>query len=384
MRRMDVIARCLRGVEWITAAEARGRLGATVEHTRHREVWLRAGLPAAAWTSLRTADDVFLHTGVGHGIGPTRPDLRTLVRAAAGIDWAGAAAAASRPAGAFDVVASFLGKRNYNRFEVEDAIGEQIAGLTGWRQRRRSPTGAPAGGVSLTVRVHIEGDEAVFGVRLADRPLHRRPWKVQDVAGTLHPPLAAAMGLVAGLRAGLVLADPCCGAGTVAIEAALEEPSTRLLLGDLDPSAVRATGANLAAAGVAPRALVVRSDAGALPARRSSLDRIVTNAPWGRAVAPAGRLRHGWDPLVAQMAAALDGRGRAALLVDPAEVDALAARADPAGLAVVDAFSLSVSGAWAAMVVVAGPRSPVIDPGARFGTELAGGRAAALSAAGTR
>jgi tRNA (guanine6-N2)-methyltransferase len=368
---MDVIVRCVRGVEWIAAAEARGRLAATVERIRHREVWLRGNAAPSVWAGLRTADDVFLWAGVAAGIGHTRNDLRVLAGAAAPIDWPGATAEAERTAGPFDVVASFLGQRNYNRFEIEDAVGAEISKQTGWPHRQRSPAGMPSTKVPLTVRVHIEDDEAVFGLRLADRPLHRRAWKERDTPGTLHPPVAAAMGLLAGIRPGIVIADPFCGAGTVGIELALEEPSAHVFVSDLGADALVAARHNIGVAGVADRTLVARADAGALPARPGSVDRVVTNTPWGRAVAPAGQLRHGWGSFATGLAAVLGEGGRATLLVDPAELDTLDLAVGAAGLAILGTFRLSVSGAWAAMVVIGGAPGPRIDAESRFAAELA-------------
>jgi tRNA (guanine6-N2)-methyltransferase len=381
---MEVVARCVRGIEWVAAAEAAGRLGAAVVRTRHREVWLRGALAAPAWTALRTVDDVFLRAGVTRGVGHTRNDLLVLSRATSQLDWTAAVAEAERPRGTFDVVGSFLGKRNYNRFEVEQAVGERVSAQTGWTYRRRSRDRSLPGDVPLTIRVHVEGDEAVLGIRLADRPLHRRPWKDYDAPGSLHPPVAAALGLVAGLRPGVVLVDPLCGAGTIGIEAALAEPTARTFMSDLSSVAVIAAGNNARAAGVAGRLVVARADAGSPPLRPGSVDRLVINPPWGRTVRPEGQLRSGWPSFMTAMTAVLSGQGRAVLLVDTEEVATLAAAAGEVGWAVLDTFRLSVSGAWVTSVVLAAARAPAIDPGSRYGPELAAELAARLILAPTR
>jgi tRNA G10 N-methylase Trm11 len=104
------------------------------------------------------------------------------------------------------------------------------------------------------------------------------------VPGSVHPPLARALALLAGEA----FADPFCGAGTIPIEGALAGLRTRG--SDLDPRAVEAARANATAAGV--RVPFHVADA----TRLDGVDCIVTNPPWGRslravsAVPPAKRL----------------------------------------------------------------------------------------------
>lgn len=64
-------------------------------------------------------------------------------------------------------------------------------------------------------------------LRVGDLPLHRRAYKQHTVAGTLHPPLAAAMAALADIRPGHTVLAPCRGSGTLPIEAALARPDTR-------------------------------------------------------------------------------------------------------------------------------------------------------------
>jgi tRNA G10 N-methylase Trm11 len=89
--------------------------------------------------------------------------------------------------------------------------------------------------------------------------------------GALRPVVAAAMiRLVDGDGTTL---DPCCGTGTIAVEASAVGRTA--LAGDLDPLAVAAATAN----GVAP---VLRLDARRLPLPADSVGAVVTNVPFGR------------------------------------------------------------------------------------------------------
>jgi tRNA (guanine6-N2)-methyltransferase len=370
--RVRIVARCVRGLEPIVAAEARGRLGARIQRVRHREVWLEGSGPASRWLGLRTADDVFVRIGVAPGISHVRASLSTLGKAAASVDWSSAIAAAARPAGPFDVVASFLGRRNYNRFEVEAAVGGRVAEATGRHQVTRGHDRRPSTGTTTTIRVHVEGDDAVFGVRIGDEPLHRRGWKQDDQLGTLHPPVAAAVALMTGLRDDLMLWDVFCGAGTIAIEALNDEPRVTAVVSDLSPTATRATTRNARRAGVSDRLSVVQADAGALPVLPGGLFRVAGNAPWGRALQPAGRLAAGGvDGLVGELARALGVEGRACLLVGDDSASPLVAAAGRAGLEVGGIVNVAVAGARSAMVVVTRAASELIDVKARFGRELA-------------
>ncbi|WP_369174801.1 hypothetical protein AB5J49_45920 [Streptomyces sp. R28] len=65
-------------------------------------------------------------------------------------------------------------------------------------------------------RLTPDGTHATLLLRLGRRPAHRRAYRNATIAGTLHPPVAAAMAQAAELRPGQRVLDPCCGAGTPA------------------------------------------------------------------------------------------------------------------------------------------------------------------------
>jgi len=316
------MARTVRGIEDLVAAEIR-ELGRVV-HIGHREVLFRCAAPDAA-LALRTADDVFLVAAEVTGIGHTKADLRTLADAAEAVD-------VRRGGNSLDVSASFLGRRNYTRFDVEDAVGVPLAAALGVPYRtRRDGRVPPPGGLSW--RVTIADDRAVLALRLADRPLHRRDYRVCSRPGSLHPPLAAAVVRLAG--PGATLLDPFCGTGTIPMEA-----GGHVLAGDRDLAALAAARTNAGGR----RITWLTADAARLPLADGSIDRVVTNPPWARQVAPTGELaRHPerfWHELRRVLC------GRAVLLLHDADL----AGATRAGLTVIDRRPVRLSGRHAEVV----------------------------------
>ncbi|WHT22454.1 methyltransferase domain-containing protein [Crossiella sp. CA-258035] len=337
-----LVARTVRGLEQVVAEEVRP-LG-PVEFQGHREVWFRAE-PAPAVLGLRCADDVLLHGISVRGIGPARADLPVLAEAAARMPLAELLMARKRCGGkdfatGVAVSASFLGRRNYNRYDLEDAVGRPVAsalGLLYWS--RRGGVVPPDGGLSW--RVTVEGDRALVALRIGERPLHRRGYRRVTRAGSLHPPVAAAMARLGG--GGRVL-DPCCGAGTLAVEAALGGAEVVLGL-DRDAGAVAAARVNGAAAGLGGGIGWGVADAGRLPVSDGAIDLVLCNPPWDRQVPPTGVLARRPQRFWRELRRVLRPGGRAVLL--------LPANALPrAGFQLLDRLPISLSGQHPEIVTV--------------------------------
>jgi len=314
-----LFARCLHGLEWVVAAELRARLGAHVVATSHREVHFRLPGALAAALGLRTADDLFLPVASVSGLDHTRASLERLGDAAGTLDVRDAIERVRALRGGagpptLDVTASFLGRRNYNRYDVEDAVGHPIARRLGaaYLSRRAGRVDA-----SVSWRVHLVDDRALVGLRLATRPLHRRAYKERSRVGTLHPPLAAALALLTGLRPGHLLLDPFCGAGTMPIEATALQPDLVGVGADVAEPAVRAARANARAARAPPRFLV--ADAGALPLAGRVVDRVASNPPWRRQVAVEGAVARDERRAWRELARVAGPAARMVLLVDDVE-----------------------------------------------------------------
>ncbi|MGR6915967.1 methyltransferase domain-containing protein [[Actinomadura] parvosata] len=326
------VARAVRGIEPLVAMEIRRSLMGVVRGVRHREVWFEAR-PGADLLGLRTADDVLLAAAVVDGIGPGRAALRRLARAAREVD----PALMGDPGSGVEVSASFVGRRNYTRFEIEDAVGAELARPARVpyhtrRAGRRPPPGA------RSWRVTIDGDQAVIAVRVAARPLHRRAYKTASIPGTLHPPVAAAMAQLARVAGAAMVLDPCCGAGTTLIEASAtlpDWPEGQVVGFDRDPAAIAAARANARAAGAGAALAWAVADGGRMPVADGCADRVLVNPPWGRQVPPAGLLARGLAPLWREVRRVLAPDGLAVALVHDGV---------PRGFAVEEVVEVSLSG----------------------------------------
>jgi 23S rRNA G2445 N2-methylase RlmL len=332
-----LVARTVRGIEDVVAAEISHRKLGRIEHVGHREVLFRCADPTAVLT-LRTADDVFLVAAEVTGVGHTKADLRLLSEAAAAVPVQRLLHLRERCGGVptapgIDVSASFLGRRNYTRYDVEDAVGAPLAATSGPYRTRRGGSVPPPGGLSW--RVTIAGDRAVLALRIASRPLHRRSYRVCSRPGSLHPPLAAAMVNLAASPLGATLLDPFCGTGTIPIEATGD--GRRIVASDRDPTAVASAVTNAGSR----RITWLTADAANLPVADGTIDLVVTNPPWSRQVTPTGSLAGNPERFWHELRRVLHRDGRALLLLPDAEHLAGAAGA---GLTVRARRPVSLSG----------------------------------------
>ncbi|WP_432879102.1 methyltransferase domain-containing protein [Kribbella sp. CA-245084] len=228
-----VLVRAVAGLEKLAAEE--------VVAAGHRVVELSKRQVVVEWTPgesgpPRLADDVFVVHGVAVDPGRTRDALAAAVRSL------------ELPAGqgAFAVSASFVGVRNFNRFDIEDLVGARLGGR--YYSRR---DGAVPPVERSEWRVVLDGKTLWVGLRPYAVPLHRRPWRTRTVRGSLHPPVAAAMARLAGIEPAHRVVDPFCGAGTLLLEAQAIEPQASYTGIDQDPAALAAAHEN--AAGAAAR-----------------------------------------------------------------------------------------------------------------------------------
>jgi tRNA (guanine6-N2)-methyltransferase len=338
-----LVARTVRGIESVLAREIEADGLGTVEQLGHREVWFRHDDSDQRVLDLRCADDVFLVGASVPGIDRSKASLKVLSAAAGAVPVQDLQALREALGGArqplsVDVSASFLGRRNFNRYDLEDAVGEPLAARAGLEYYSRRGGIAPPPG-AMSWRLTVEGSKALLGPRIGRGPLHRRSYRQITRPGSIHPPLAAALVRLAQPSYGERLLDPCCGAGTIPIEAAALGGGLSIVGSDHDSVAVRAAKAN----GEGTAINWMTADAGLLPLASGSVDLLITNPPWGRQVAAAGVLvRHPYR-FWAELGRVLRPGGRAVVLLTDA--DARLVEAERMGLRTSDRRQVSLFGA---------------------------------------
>ena len=80
----------------------------------------------------------------------------------------------------------------------------------------------PETGLLYKIEFFLFKDEASLMIDLSGVPLHKRGYRPETVAAPLRETLAAAMVKLARPRENVLLWDPFCGSGTIAIEAAMQ------------------------------------------------------------------------------------------------------------------------------------------------------------------
>ena len=175
----------------------------------------------------------------------------------------------------------------------------------------------PEDGVKYQIEFFILNDEASLMIDTSGTPLHKRGYRKESNGAPIRETLAAAIAATSRPRENVLLWDPMCGSGTIAIEAAMmmrgiapgvrrsfaaEEfsfiPSSvwanareearegehksdfEVYASDIDPRSVALSEKNVIGAGVADTVKVFRMDARRIAAegRRAT---IVTNPPYG-------------------------------------------------------------------------------------------------------
>jgi tRNA (guanine6-N2)-methyltransferase len=356
------VVRCVHGLEPFAAAELADLVGEASLRPERRQVLAdvaRADL--SGLLALRTADDVLLRVGELAGAGGWQP-VDALATALADLDWAPllAGVRSVRPLPevvGLDVVAAVAGVRRWNRFAVEQAAGPVLARRLGARYLERGPQGRVEGRADLGVRLDVSPERVTVALRLGPAPLHRRPWKRDTGPGTLHPPVAAALGMAVGLgpATARTVLDPFCGDGTVVVEAALAGAGTAaggaVRGSDAEPQRVANARANARRAGVTVG--LELADALGVP---GPVDVLLTNPPWNLAVDAAGRLSGRLTPFWNRLPELLAPGGLGCLLTE-AELGVPAALAR-AGLAVGPVQRLRVAGRVTDLVLVGRDAAP--------------------------
>jgi putative N6-adenine-specific DNA methylase len=103
---------------------------------------------------------------------------------------------------------------NFAGLKIKDAVADRFRGHGG--ERPDVDTQWP----DVRIYAHLTSDSATLYIDTSGEPLFKRGWREDKGEAPLKETLAAAMIAASGWNAKVPLYDPCCGSGTIAIEAA--------------------------------------------------------------------------------------------------------------------------------------------------------------------
>jgi tRNA (guanine6-N2)-methyltransferase len=210
----------------------------------------------------------------------------------------------------FRVVSSKLGRHNFRRVDVQTAVESALTGRYGWKINLQNPT--------LEVRIDLDEDVALLGLRLTGEVTRRRAYKVVDLPASLKPTVAYCMVLLSEPEPMDVFVDPMCGAATIPIERALAGPYRKIIGGDVEESVVRSARGNVDASHRAIK--LALWNASAMPLRDRTVDKIVCNLPFGKQIGSRSGNRALYSSFFREMARILRPGGRAVLLTSEREL----------------------------------------------------------------
>jgi 23S rRNA G2445 N2-methylase RlmL len=317
------------GLEPVAGEEIERDLGGEVKRTGRGLVVFRVPEIDASLLQLRTVEDVFLLAWGTDQLTYRAEDLDKIRRwTARDADWPRLLrlhhAVRPKPKGkpTYHLVTQMEGHHGYLRRDARKALAEGLAGKfpASWRSVEEN--------AAVEAWLSIDGATAVCGLRLSDHTMRHRTWKVEHRPASLRPSVAAALVRLGEVRAGHVVLDPMCGAGTVLAEyreAMRQGRGVRAPWGgDVDAGAVRAAAANLRSLGPA---LLARWDARRLPLPSAAVDRVLSNPPFGKQLATPEEIGPLYHDAVAEQDRVLKPGGRAVLLVGDLRPLRAAARA---------------------------------------------------------
>ncbi len=324
------------GLEEVAGEEVRTELGGEVKRAQRGIVVFRLREIDRSILSLRTTEDVFLHAWGTDQLSYRALDLESIQRwTGRDVDWAGLLrihhGIRPKPKGkpTYRIIVQMTGEHAYHRVEARKAFARGLAGKfpPSWRPAEEN--------AAVEFWLTINGPTAICGLRLSDRTMRHREYKLEHFPASLRPTMAAAMVRLADLKPNLAVLDPMCGAGTILAEAWLfarqhDRPHTPWHLtlqgGDIDPHHLRAAKANLHSLVDLP----LRTwDARRLPLEDASVDRVVSNFPFGKQLSSPEEIGPLYRAVAPELDRVLRPKGRAVLLVAEAAALKDALRATP-------------------------------------------------------
>ena len=220
MKPLPLFLPCAGGVEALLADEVRGMLASTGLAPGAVQAGPGGVLLAAGWQAVlqlnlhsRLAQRVLVQ--LAHQPYQTEHDLYAAAREVPWEQWF-----TPRERFRIDLTAqhSPLKSLNFAALRIKDAVADRFRDRAGVRPDVDTQR------ADVRIHLHLTATEAMLAIDTSGEPLFKRGWRQDKGDAPLKETLAAAMlaacGWTHGCEDGVPLYDPCCGSGTIAIEAA--------------------------------------------------------------------------------------------------------------------------------------------------------------------
>jgi len=202
---------CAAGVEDLLADEVRDILGAEGVQRVRGGVALTASWRDAMRLNLHSRLAVRVLVQLAHG--PYRSE-RDLYDAAAAVAWEIWFTPAQTIKVEITAQHSPLKSLNFAALTIKDAVCDRF------RERRGERPSVETRWPDVRIYTHLTAETVTLYIDTSGEPLFKRGWREDKGDAPLKETLAAAMISATGWDGAVPLYDPCCGSGTVVIEAA--------------------------------------------------------------------------------------------------------------------------------------------------------------------
>ena len=246
----------------------------------------------------------------------------------------------------YRVISRKYGRHQYRRKDVAEAV---IKGM----ERRAPKWRLVPDQAQIEIWVNVLGSTLLCGIRLSDKTMRHRFSKKKELPAALRPSLAAAMVYLSQPAADDIFLDPMCGSGTMLMERRLAGPYRQMMAGDLGQEQVVTTKQNLLSQSKKPTTAcsICQLDGQRLPLAAGSINKIVTNLPFGKQIGSAKQLARLYPNVFKEMERVLAANGRAIVLSSEFDLVKTAVRHYP-HLNILTGYSVATLGQWGRIYIM--------------------------------
>ncbi|HSJ59424.1 MAG TPA: THUMP domain-containing protein [Anaerolineae bacterium] len=295
---------------------------------------------------LRTAEDVFAEVISLPDLSRDWRDLRLIANE---IERSSRLERAIRPGArtgrplTYRVISRRVGNHQYRRMDLEAAVVKGVERKLGKKWTLVEDD------ADVEIWANILGSRLLCGVRLSDRTMRHRWYRVANLPAALRPSVAGAMVFLTEPSPADVFLDPMCGSGTLIAERLLVGDVAAILGGDIVPRALDASVANVAQLG--RPCTFCCWDTCRLPLAAASVDKVAVNLPFGKQIGTRQEIEALYPRFCCELERLLKPGGRAVVLSAEFEMVKQALRVAPA-LHIDHGYSVAVLGQWARLYLV--------------------------------